>query len=67
MMLAEEYRLSAQAQRQMAIAASLPRLRDQHMRAADRWDFLADEAEALQAGVKAMFEPVASERGRHRY
>ena len=54
-MTAETYRKMAQDQRAIASATALPMVRERHIRAAHRWDFLAQEADALQVGLLALF------------
>ncbi len=54
-MTAEDYRVHAAQERAVAYGTELPRVREQHLRSADKWDFLALEADALQAGLRAMF------------
>lgn len=54
-MTAETYREMADEQRSLAHAATLPLVRERHLRSAARWDFLAQEADALQTGLLALF------------
>lgn len=56
MTTAESYRQNAIEQRRLADAQSLPRVREQLSAAAERWEWLAREFEASQAGLLAMFE-----------
>lgn len=56
MTTAESYRNLAARQRSLAANACLPLVRTQLLTAAERLEWLADEFEAMQAGVQAMFE-----------
>ncbi|MDE2595939.1 MAG: hypothetical protein KGL44_03580 [Sphingomonadales bacterium] len=62
MNLAIEYREQANNQRRMADAAQLPMVRRQHLSAAERWEFLAHEAEYIEAGCLALFDSGTSQR-----
>lgn len=57
MSTAESYRDLAARQRCLAANACLPQVRNQLLTAAERWEWLADEFEAMQTGLQAMFEP----------
>ena len=50
-----DYQARADQERMIAGEATLPRIREQHLRAASRWEFLADEAIALSQGFNALF------------
>lgn len=65
-MTAETYRKMAQDQRTIASASTLPMVRERHIRAAHRWDFLAREADALQVGLLALFAE-SGRKAEHNY
>jgi len=56
MTTAEAYRQIASQQRGLAATAGLPQVRNQLIAAAERWEWLASEFEAMQSGLQAMFE-----------
>lgn len=56
MTTADSYRQIASQQRSLAAAQGLPQVRDQLIAAAERWEWLAGEFEAMQSGLQAMFE-----------
>lgn len=56
MTTADAYRQIASQQRNLAAAHGLPQVRNQLIAAAERWEWLASESEAMQSGVQAMFE-----------
>jgi hypothetical protein len=58
MTTADAYRQIANQQRSLASNQKLPRVREQLSAAADRWEWLAEEFEATQSGLSAMFEGV---------
>lgn len=58
MTTAEAYREIAAQQRTLAAGHDIPQVREQLIAAAVRWEWLADEIEATQAGVLALFESV---------
>jgi hypothetical protein len=56
MTTADSYRQIASQQRHLAAAHSLPQVRGQLIAAAERWEWLASECEAMHSGLQAMFE-----------
>jgi len=50
---AKLYRERAEAERAIAVGATLPNVRNRALRAAERWDELAGQAERAQAGAEA--------------
>jgi phytoene/squalene synthetase len=60
MSTADAYRQIANQQRNLAAGHGLPQVRNQLIAAAERWEWLASEFEAMQTGLQAMFETTRS-------